>query len=95
MARRMRALDWSRNPLGNPQDWPQNLKTSVRIMLTARQPMFVWWGEELINLYNDGYGAFLSNCLSRRRRDSDADLTGLADFVGPGFQPAAGFQPGV
>jgi PAS domain S-box-containing protein len=24
-------------------------------MLTSRQPMFVWWGEELINLYNDAY----------------------------------------
>src|SRR5215831_18897164 len=59
MAHRMRSFDWSRNPLGNPQDWPQNLKTSVRIMLTARQPMFVWWGESLITLYNDGYGAFL------------------------------------
>jgi hypothetical protein len=59
MAQRMRSLDWSRNPLGNPPDWPQNLKTSVRIMLTARQPMFVWWGERLITLYNDGYAAFL------------------------------------
>jgi signal transduction histidine kinase len=59
MARRMREFDWSRNPLGNPPDWPQNLKTSVRVMLTARQPMFVWWGERLITLYNDGYAAFL------------------------------------
>jgi signal transduction histidine kinase len=59
MARRMREFDWSRNPLGNPLDWPQTLKTSVRIILTARQPMFVWWGTQLITLYNDGYAAFL------------------------------------
>jgi signal transduction histidine kinase len=24
-------------------------------MLTSRQPMFVWWGDELVNLYNDAY----------------------------------------
>ena len=55
MGSRMRALDWSRTPLGSPEGWPQSLKTAVRIMLTSRQPMFVWWGPELINLYNDAY----------------------------------------
>ena len=59
MARRMRAFDWSNNLLGPPQSWPQNLKTSVRVVLTSSHPMFVWWGEQLINLYNDGYAAFL------------------------------------
>jgi signal transduction histidine kinase len=51
----MRATDWSRTPLGSVESWPQALRTSVRIMLTSRQPMFVWWGDELINLYNDAY----------------------------------------
>src|SRR5581483_6922729 len=51
----MRSTDWSRTLLGPVQAWPQALKTSVRIMLTSRQPMFVWWGDELINLYNDAY----------------------------------------
>jgi PAS domain S-box-containing protein len=52
---RMRAIDWSATSLGPPSSWPQSLKTCVRIILTSRQPMFVWWGEELINLYNDAY----------------------------------------
>ena len=51
----MRSLDWSATPLGAVEQWPQSLKTTVRIMLTSRQPMFVWWGEQLINLYNDAY----------------------------------------
>ncbi len=51
----MRAADWSRTSLGPVETWPQALRTSVRIMLTSRQPMFVWWGDELINLYNDAY----------------------------------------
>ena len=36
-------------------DWPQTLKTCLRIMLASRQPMWVWWGPELINFYNDAY----------------------------------------
>src|ERR687885_613787 len=55
MGAMMRSLDWSRHSLGPAEQWPQSLKTAVRIMLTSRQPMFVWWGEELINLYNDAY----------------------------------------
>src|SRR6202161_758327 len=51
----MRAMDWSRTALGPVETWPQALRTSVRILLTSRQPMFVWWGDQLINLYNDAY----------------------------------------
>src|SRR6185503_13181112 len=47
--------DWSQTSLGPVERWPQALKTAVRIVLTSRQPMFVWWGEDLINLYNDAY----------------------------------------
>ena len=59
MANRMRSFDWSRTVLGLPETWPLNLRTCVRIILTSRQPMFIWWGEQLIHLYNDGYTAIL------------------------------------
>jgi len=59
LGRLMRATDWSRTPLGPVASWPQALRTAVRIMLTSRQPMFVWWGERLINLYNDAYRSIL------------------------------------
>ncbi|WP_438007648.1 ATP-binding protein [Sorangium sp. So ce321] len=55
MGERMRAIDWASTPLGPVSSWPQSLKTCVRIILTSRQPMFVWWGDSLINLYNDAY----------------------------------------
>jgi len=55
MGERMRAFDWAATSLGPVARWPESLKTCVRIILTSRQPMFVWWGEELINLYNDAY----------------------------------------
>ncbi|NEQ20240.1 MAG: response regulator [Microcoleus sp. SIO2G3] len=59
MGARMREMDWAKTPLGSPTQWQQSLKTAVRIMLTSRQAMFVWWGEELINLYNDAYKAIV------------------------------------
>jgi hypothetical protein len=59
MGARMRERDWSTTPLGPVEHWSQSLKTAVRIMLTSRQPMFVWWGAELINLYNDAYKAIV------------------------------------
>jgi hypothetical protein len=55
----MRERDWSRTPLGPISEWPQALRTAVRIVLTSQQPMFVWWGDELINLYNDAYCSIL------------------------------------
>jgi signal transduction histidine kinase/DNA-binding response OmpR family regulator len=51
----IRAHDWRATPLGPPQGWPQSLKTAVRIMLTSRQPIWIGWGQELTNLYNDPY----------------------------------------
>src|SRR5690349_3238354 len=59
LGRLMRGIDWSRTPLGPVTGWPRALRTAVRIMLTSRQPMFVWWGERLINLYNDAYRSIL------------------------------------
>lgn len=55
----MQQKDWAATPLGPVTAWPQNLKTTIRIVLTSRQPMFVWWGEHLINLYNDAYRSIL------------------------------------
>ena len=55
----MRAFDWSQTPVGPVADWPQSLRTAVRIILTSRYAMFIWWGRELVNLYNDPYREFL------------------------------------
>ncbi len=51
----IRAFDWAASPLGPPHGWPRTLKTCLSIMLASRQPIWVWWGPELINFYNDAY----------------------------------------
>ena len=57
--RLMRALDWSRNPLGVPASWPLQLRTLVGVMLDARQGILIVWGPEQITLYNDHYAEML------------------------------------
>lgn len=55
MGERIRNFDWSKTSLGKPEQWPQELKTCVRIMLSSQQPIWIGWGKELIKLYNDTY----------------------------------------
>ncbi|MFC5286368.1 SpoIIE family protein phosphatase [Actinokineospora guangxiensis] len=55
MAARMRAHPWAETTLGPPQDWPAGLRAAVRICLTSRFPMIVWWDSDLRFLYNDAY----------------------------------------
>jgi PAS domain S-box-containing protein len=50
-----RAYDWSITPVGPVDKWPQALKTTVGIVLHSEFPMFLWWGEEMIQFYNDAY----------------------------------------
>jgi PAS domain S-box-containing protein len=55
MASRCRAFDWSTTALGPVSSWPHSLRTTVGIVLSSRNPMFLWWGPELIQFYNDAY----------------------------------------
>ncbi len=55
----IRNHDWASTPLGPAQNWPQSLKTAMRIMLTSRQPIWIGWGPELIYLYNDAYKSII------------------------------------
>ncbi|MCD6071597.1 MAG: hypothetical protein K0S42_2113 [Microvirga sp.] len=51
----MRAYDWSGSPLGSPEKWPQSLRAMIRVMLNTNHPMWIWWGPDLIQFYNDAY----------------------------------------
>jgi signal transduction histidine kinase len=51
----MRQKDWSTTLLGPVEQWPQSLRTSVSICLNSRFPIIIWWGPDLVILYNDAY----------------------------------------
>ena len=55
MASLMRSRDWSNTILGPPENWPNSLKTVVRVMLDSRYAIWIGWGPELAFLYNDAY----------------------------------------
>lgn len=54
-ARLIRSVDWASTSVGPVDTWPLSLKSVVAMMLHAHQPMFLWWGSDLVQFYNDGY----------------------------------------
>jgi PAS domain S-box-containing protein len=56
-----RNYPWKNTCLGDPETWPQSLRTTISIILNSRFPMFLWWGPELICFYNDAYRPSLGN----------------------------------
>jgi PAS domain S-box-containing protein len=55
MAEITRGFDWGSTSLGPVESWSDTLVTTVNLVLSSRHPMFLWWGAELIQFYNDGY----------------------------------------
>jgi PAS domain S-box-containing protein len=84
MGKLIRVMDWARTPVGPIELWPQSLKTAVNILLNSRHPMFIWWGRELTNIYNDAYmpmlGARHPQALGRSAPNVWADVWSV---VGP------------
>ncbi len=81
----MRAHDWGSTPLGAPSIWPQGLRTAIRILLNTYHPMFIWWGNDLIQFYNDAYRQTLDNvqhprALGARGREFWHEIW---DIIGP------------
>lgn len=55
MAELIRTHDWNLTPLGPIKDWSENLLFSANLMLACAFPSLVFWGEELVQLYNDAF----------------------------------------
>ncbi|WP_404348369.1 response regulator [Phycicoccus jejuensis] len=50
-----RSTDWSATSLGDPSTWRPELAAAIRTVLPASIPMLLWWGEDLVQVYNDAY----------------------------------------
>jgi PAS domain S-box-containing protein len=55
MAEATRAHDWTLTPLGLLQDWSEALLLSANLMLSCAFPALIFWGKELVQLYNDAF----------------------------------------
>ena len=55
MGKLIRSMDWTKNPLGPIESWPQSLRTTVSLCLASNFPISLAWGPRHVQIYNDGY----------------------------------------
>ncbi|MCO5949388.1 PAS domain-containing sensor histidine kinase [Mucilaginibacter flavidus] len=55
MGQLIRSFDWTSTEIGAEKNWPQSLFTALSMILNSGFPMFLWWGPNLIQFYNDAY----------------------------------------
>ena len=61
MGLQIRNKDWTQTPLGSPDTWPQNLQSAVSIILNNPFPMYIAWGKEYRQIFNDAYVPILGH----------------------------------
>lgn len=57
----VKAFDWGSTALGPAAAWSTSLNTAAGIVLASRFPMLLWWGPQLIQIYNDAYRPILGD----------------------------------
>src|SRR5262245_1486218 len=84
MGARIRTFDWSSTPLGQISEWPSSLREALSISLRSRFQLAIYWGPQLILLYNDAERDVLGALHPRVLGLPAAEvLTDMWDVVGP------------
>jgi PAS domain S-box-containing protein len=83
----MRSVDWSRTAVGPASAWPQSLRTALSILLETGFPMYIAWGPEFIQFYNDGYRPILGSTKHPAAMGLSTRVTfaEIWDIIGPMF----------
>src|SRR2546428_1313578 len=86
----MRTVDWSATPLGPVESWPPTLRSALSLCVGSPVPMMIWWGPELVTLYNDAYRPILGSrkhprALGRPGRECWRDIWSV---IGPMLEGA-------
>lgn len=55
----IRNHDWITTPLGEPHTWPQTLQTMVGVLLENPFSMYIAWGKDYTQIYNDAFTPIL------------------------------------
>ena len=87
MAKQIREMDWAETALGPTDDWPQQLRIAVDIMLSASEAIGIYWGSEHTLLYNDAWRDLIGDkhpdALGRPGQEVFPEIW---DIVGPMFE---------
>ena len=83
----MRSIDWACTAVGPVDTWPQSLRTALSILLETGFPMYIAWGAEFTQFYNDGYRPILGStkhpaAMGISTRETFAEIW---DIIGPMF----------
>ena len=60
MADRLRAHDWNATALGAMEHWSDTFLCAVNVMLSCRFPSLIFWGDGMLQLYNDSFRHLLA-----------------------------------
>jgi len=59
MGKLIRAKDWAETALGPIETWPQSLRSAISILLPSKAQICLFWGRDLVTIYNDAYSPVL------------------------------------
>ncbi|HEY1398753.1 GAF domain-containing protein [Roseateles sp.] len=78
MAARVRTFAWETTSLGALERWPSSLRAVVATMLECQLPMYLAWGGDFVQIFNDAYrpilGAKAGAALGGRAPDTWAEI---------------------
>jgi PAS domain S-box-containing protein len=57
----IRERDWAGTAVGVMETWPQSLRTALSVCLLSKFPMFVFWGPDMVQFYNDMFTPVLGS----------------------------------
>lgn len=55
----VRQFDWSQTSIGDMKSWPATLQGYVSMILSLPSPAIIFWGEDRVQIYNDGYAQIM------------------------------------
>ena len=92
MADLTRSFDWGATRLGPISTWGEALLVTVNMLLANRQPMFLFWGDERLQFYNDAYrpSLGLDKHPSALGQHGELCWTEIWDVIGPQIEVSAG-----
>ena len=95
MSERIRQFDWSGTPLGAVDTWKQSLRSALSICLHSNFPIGIYWGKDLVLLYNDAWSPIPGNkhpwALGRPAKEVWPEIW---DAIEPQFEKAFSGEPG-
>jgi hypothetical protein len=74
-----RSIHWGQTPLGEIKQWPPILRQAVNVVMKDSNPAVLFWGPEVIMIYNEAYIQILGvlhPCLGKSARIAARDYWG-------------------